>query len=229
MKTAATDLSAVRTVLFDLDGTLIDARPAILASHRHAFREVAGVELDELSYDEGALLAMRIPEAFEYLGFPELGERGTPVYDDYYRQEGYKLAEVYASTRATLDALEAAGYGWGVVTNKMEGRARTDLTGFLGEERLEALVCLITAEDTVERKPHPAPIEAALRGAGLDAATTIYVGDGPHDMEAALAAGVAPVAAGYGYYEHEVLREAGAVAVLEEPIDLIELLRGERP
>lgn len=218
------DEAPITTVLFDLDGTLIDARPAILASHRHAFREVAGIDIEEVGYDEGALLAMRIPEAFEYMGYPELGNEGSPVYDHYYRDQGFELAEVYETTSEMLAALSDAGYRWGVVTNKGRGRATTDLERLIGPGALGRLSAFVTAENTPERKPHPAPILAGLQEAGVDAAEAMYVGDGPHDVEAAIAAGVMPVGAGYGYYEHDVLADAGAATVLDDPLDLLDFL-----
>lgn len=219
----------IRTVLFDLDGTLLDARPAILASHRHALKTVAGVDIDEVGYDEGALLAMRIPEAFEYFGFPDLAEEGAIAYDDFYRDEAFALAGRYERVKEMLQALVDAGYDWGLVTNKATGRANKDLDGLIGAGDMEKMVCLVGAEHTDDRKPHPAPILAGLEAGGADASTSAYVGDGPHDIESAIASGVVPIAAGYGYYDREILDDAGAAVILDEPMSLLDYLGVKRP
>lgn len=227
--TAAADRPKV--VLFDLDGTLIDSRASILASHRHAFREVAGIDIDAVGYDAGALLAMRIPEAFEYFGRPELAEQGDRAYDEYYRGEGYKETTAYEGADEVLRRISRARIPWGVVTNK--GRDRTvDALRHLVGDLSDEMICLITAEDTVERKPHPAPILAGLERAGIGPEGVAYVGDGPHDVESAIAAGVIPIGAAYGYYGAEPLRAAGARLIIERPLDLLELVTspdGERP
>lgn len=219
-----------RIVLFDLDGTLIDSRASILASHRHAFKEVAGIDIEAVGYDTGALLAMRIPEAFEYFGRPELAEQGDRVYDDYYRSEGYKETTAYEGSADLLTRLSREGIPWGVVTNK--GRSRSvDALRNLAGDLVDEMICLIAAEDTVERKPHPAPILAGLEKAGIGAEGVAYVGDGPHDVESAIAAETIAIGAAYGYYGAEPLLAAGAQHILERPLELLDLVtspNGER-
>jgi phosphoglycolate phosphatase-like HAD superfamily hydrolase len=215
--------AAPTTLLFDLDGTLLDSREAILNSHRHTFREVAGIDIDEVGYDAGELLAMRIPEAFEHFGHAELAEQGALEYDRFYREEGYKYAVVYEGARETILRLAELGVPWGVVTNKGRGRATDDLRRLVGDV-VDEMICLIGAEDTAERKPHPAPILAGLRAAGIGPEGVAYVGDGPHDVEAALAAGTIAIGAAYGYYGDEALRAAGAHHVIAAPTDLLELV-----
>lgn len=210
-------------VLFDLDGTLIDSRASILASHRHTFREVAGIDIDEVGYDTGALLAMRIPEAFEYFGHPELAEQGAAAYDHFYRHEGYKRTTAYEGATETLEELGELGVAWGVVTNKGRGRAGEDMKRLVGDA-VNDMICLIGAEDTAERKPHPAPILAGLKAAGIGPEGVAYVGDGPHDVESALAADTIAIGAAYGYYGAEPLRTAGAHHILERPSELISLV-----
>ena len=212
-----------RIVLFDLDGTLIDSRASILASHRHSFREVAGIDIDEVGYDTGALLAMRIPEAYEYFGLSELAEKGAAAYDDFYRHEGYKRTTAYEKAVETLEELSELGIAWGVVTNKGRGRAQEDLRRLIGDG-VDEMICLIGAEDTEERKPHPAPIRAGLKAAGIGPEGVAYVGDGPHDVESALAADTIAIGAAYGYYGVEPLRSAGAQYILERVDQLLELV-----
>lgn len=213
----------LHTILFDLDGTLIDSRASILASHRHAFKEVAGIDIDAVGYDTGALLAMRIPEAFEYFGRPELAKEGDRAYDHYYRSEGYKKTTPYEGAAELLKRLSQEGIPWGVVTNK--GRDRSvDAMNHLVGDLVGEMICLIAAEDTHERKPHPAPILAGLKTAGIGPEGVAYVGDGPHDVESSLAAGTVAIGAAYGYYGVEPLLSAGADHILERPLDLLNLL-----
>lgn len=216
----------VRTVLFDLDGTLVDARPSILDSYRHAFWEVAGIDIDKTGFDEGEILPMRVAEVFRHFGVPELARTGAVAYDEYYRAKAYELTVPYESSRDALVKLGQAGIGWGVVTNKGRGRARNDLERLFGGH-VDEMLCLVAAEDTAQRKPHPAPIHAGIKRARAGASTVAYVGDGPHDIQAAIAAGTIPIGAAYGYYAPDALRAAGAAAILDRPVDLLEVVSAD--
>jgi len=209
-------------VLFDLDGTLIDSRPAIVATYKHVFASLLDAPFPDDDESLQEILAMRPVEVFTRQQ-PDALQACLASYSDYYVSQGVRLVQPYAGVRELLSVLKARGFCVGIVTNKGQERAKLDLrsTGLLD---VDALTVLIGAEHTAERKPHPAPILAALDVTNRQAARTIYVGDGPHDITAARRAGVASVGVAYGYYPEPMLRAAGADAIIARPQDLLELV-----
>jgi pyrophosphatase PpaX len=207
------------TVLFDLDGTLIDSRAMILSSFRHATKTV----LDR-DYSEEELLA--------HVG-------GTSIYDQMRRFDAARaeeLVRVYSEHNAGLHAeLEAfpgveellerltdEGRKLGVVTVK---RRRTVELAFsvLPIERYFGVV--VTTESTERAKPDPQPVLYALEQLGAAAEQSAFVGDSPFDVAAGKAAGVFTVAVGWGgIHPHERLRLAGPDAFVERPEELFDVL-----
>ncbi len=116
-----------------------------------------------------------------------------------------------------LEAIEAAGGLWGVVTNK-PAWLTDPLLAALGLEARAA--CVVSGDTVPRRKPHPEPLLHATRAAGTERA--VYVGDAPRDIEAARAAGMPAFVAAWGYIEpDESLHTWGADAILDHPLDLL--------
>jgi len=201
-------------VLFDLDGTLIDSGPMILASFRHATVSVLGREIpdiDLVAAAGGATLEQQM-RAFDAERVDELvaayRAHNIPLHDD---------LQCCVGMEVLLDELKAEGRRLGVVTAK---RRRTVDLAFerLGIERYFDVV--VTADDTTAHKPDPAPILLALDRLGARAEDAVYVGDSPFDVGAARAAGVYAVAVGWGGMH----RVADADALAETAEDLLALL-----
>ena len=95
-----------------------------------------------------------------------------------------------------LDELEAGAIAWGVVTNKPHALTMPLLAGLGIADRA---ACVVSGDTLESRKPDPAPLIHACRVAGMAESRTIYVGDASRDIEAGRAAGLATIAAGYGY------------------------------
>ncbi len=201
-------------VLFDLDGTLIDSGPMILASFRHATVSVLGREIpdiDLVAAAGGATLEQQM-RAFDAERVDELvaayRAHNIPLHDD---------LQCCVGMEVLLDELKAEGRRLGVVTAK---RRKTVDLAFerLGIERYFDVV--VTADDTTAHKPDPAPILLALDRLGARAEDAVYVGDSPFDVGAARAAGVYAVAVGWGGMH----RVADADALAETAEDLLALL-----
>lgn len=209
-------------VLFDLDGTLIDSRAGIVATYRHVFDVLLHTSFpeDEVSLQE--VLAMRPAEVFTRYRHGDV-EACLRHYNNYYTRHGATHVQPYSGVREMLSGLATRGFSIGIVTNKGRERAMLDLrnTGLI---EIGSLTALIGAEQTVERKPHPAPLLAALGATERPADRTIYVGDGPHDVLSARSAGIASVGVSYGYYSEQALREVGADAIVARPLELLDLV-----
>jgi phosphoglycolate phosphatase-like HAD superfamily hydrolase len=210
-------------VLLDVDGTLIDSRPAIVAAYRHAFAEVLGIEHPQTEAEVRALLSPRLQEACELVA----GDRAdacVAAYRAFYLEHGDDLVTAIPGAAGLLDGLVARGVRVGLVTNKGRERIGPDLRrAGLDGVPLAALVC---AEDTLARKPDPEPILLAMHQCGCRPEAAMYVGDGPQDVLAARAAGTRAVGAAYGYYGRERLAAAGPEALISRPEELLDLIDG---
>jgi pyrophosphatase PpaX len=179
-------------VLFDLDGTLVDSGPLILASFRYATRTVLGrtVPDEELMAGVGGHGLDAQMRAIDSDRVDEL----TRVYRAHNLKE-YERVQLFAGIRDVLERLRAQRRALGVVTVK--GRPAVDLT-FELLELADIFDVVVTADDTVRQKPAPDPLLAALAQLGVPASAAAYVGDAPFDIQAARGAGVRAVAVTWG-------------------------------
>ena len=190
------------TVLFDLDGTVVDSGAIILASMRHATREVLGRDYS----DEELMQAVGGPglEAQMQALAPEHVERLVTVYRAHNEplHEGLEACE---GMEDVLVRLREEGRRLGIVTAKR--RATVELA--FAQVPLGHLFETIVGGDETERhKPDPEPLLLAASRMSADPAQTAYVGDSPFDMRAAKAAGMHAVAVTWGRIHDRALLEA---------------------
>ena len=95
----------------------------------------------------------------------------------------------------------------------------------LEEHNIHARFVSLQTADRHPSKPHPSMVHEAMVDAGAAPETTIVIGDTSFDMAMAAAAGATPIGAGWGYHDAEELIEAGAVAVAETPLEVLDLVR----
>lgn len=186
-----------KAVLFDLDGTLLDSAPDMLAAI-NAMRAERGeppMPLDELRphVSKGA-------RAMAAAGFPQVDaavrETWIPAFLAHYERELGRHGTPFDGIEPMLAQLEAAGSVWGIVTNKPEYLAR-QLIPLLGWQARCAV--LIGGDTLAVRKPDPLPLTVAAERIGVAAADCVYVGDDERDIIAARAAGMPSVVALWGY------------------------------
>ena len=180
-------------VLFDLDGTLIDSGPIILASMRHASLTVLGKEPDE------ALVRAAIGGPGLVAQMRDLDPGRVDELVDAYRAHNEPLhdeLEAFDSVLELLPVLRDEGRRLGIVTAKRLRTVGLALDRF--PVLRDAMDVVIGAEDTDRHKPDPDPVLEALRRLGAEPGDAAYVGDSPFDLRAAKAAGVLAVAVGWG-------------------------------
>ncbi len=186
-----------RAVLFDLDGTLLDSAPDMLATANAmlAERDRAPLALEQLRP-----VVSKGSRAMLSVAFPELAEapRDALVPEFLQRYEGLigQHARLFDDVAAMLDTLDRAGTIWGIVTNKPEYLARLILPQLGWQQRCAVLV---GGDTLAQRKPHPLPLLAAAQAIGITPTQCVYVGDDERDIIAARAAGMPSVAALWGY------------------------------
>lgn len=191
------DPRLAQAVLFDLDGTLADSAPDLVAALAALCDEIGHAAPDPqvvsrvVSAGGRAILRSGLP------GFDEPRiEELLPRYLDLYAQRGNAATALYAGIEPVLAGLEARGIAWGVVTNKV-GWLAAPLLDHLG---LATRCAALVAGDTLaRRKPDPDPVLHACALLKVDPARTLFVGDDLRDIEAGRAAGTATVAAAWGY------------------------------
>ncbi len=210
--------------LFDLDGTLLDSAPDMLATVNamRARRDIAPMALADIRP-----VVSRGARAMATTAFPEWNNdeilAALPEFLDIYAQELGKHCRPFDGIPELLDALEAQGSRWGIVTNKPEKLAQ-DLMPMLGWDTRCGV--LIGGDTLSERKPHPLPMLHAAQAMGIVAEGCVYVGDDRRDIEAARAAHMSPIAALWGYrVAGDEPAEWGADAMVELPVDLLQPAR----
>lgn len=211
-------------VLFDLDGTLVDSAPD-LAGAANELRALRGQP--PLPYDANRPLAGSgargmLAAAF---GLAPGDDEYLPLREAFlglYQRRLLLSSTVFAAVPAMLARIEATGRPWGVVTNKALYLAEPLLTGLALRHRAAVLV---GGDSTPHTKPHPAPLLHAAGSLRLDAGRCVYVGDDARDMQAGRAAGMATVAAAWGYLGPGArLDDWGANGIAESPADLLNWL-----
>ena len=211
----------IQTVLFDLDGTLLDTAPD-LANALNATLRLNG--LPPLPYEQIRPVVSHGGQALIKLGF-SLG----PGHDDfeplkkqlldYYQAHIAEQTSLFPGMSDVLNSIEKLDLNWGVVTNK---------PAWLTEPLMDALdltrrASTIVSGDTLnERKPHPAPLLYACKVTGSKPDTCLYVGDAQRDIEAGHNAGMPTLVAMFGYLMAEDKPETwGATALVRQPSDIL--------
>jgi pyrophosphatase PpaX len=207
-------------VLFDLDGTLIDSGPIIMASMRHASVTVLGQEPDE----ERVRAAIGGPGLIAQMR--DLDPDRVDELVEVYRAHNEPLHATLESFEGVFDLLaelDRRGHRLGIVTAKRVATVRLALDRFpLLDDLTEVLV---GAEDTERHKPEPDPVLEALRRLGAAPGDAAYVGDSPFDIRAAKAAGVLAVAVGWGgIHPDERLAAEEPDALVHEPGEILDLV-----
>jgi phosphoglycolate phosphatase len=198
----------LRTVLFDLDGTLVDQFRAIHRCHCFAMRSVG---LPEPSYPQvKAAVGRGVENAIAALAGPENVARLLPLVLQHWDDTGLDDAALLPGAREILEDLRRRGVRCASLTNKRGPDARA-VCAHLGLAPL--LDHVFGAQDTPWLKPQREFTDHALRALGADAATTALVGDSTHDVATALNAGLALYAVTTGTHTEAELRAAGATQI----------------
>lgn len=187
----------IKAVFFDLDGTLVDTAPDMVGALQD-LQKSYGVE--PVPYKLGRSHVSNGAVGLLTLAFPD--QTITPEssllceFIDRYTAQVCINSVLFDGLGALLDRLDDASRVWGVVTNKPAHLTEAILEKLALAERS---VCTISGDTLATRKPDPAQLLHACKLAGVTTDECIYIGDAERDIEAGRRAGIATVAAGYGY------------------------------
>jgi N-acetyl-D-muramate 6-phosphate phosphatase len=210
----------IKAVLFDLDGTLLDTAQ----DFHEALNDLRAEEgLAPLSFEIVRAQVSHGGHALVRLGFgtldPDAHEAMRMRLLNIYRKRLAKHTRLFEGGDEMLDAIEQRGIAWGIVTNK-PGWLTDPL---LVEVKLHGRVRAVVSGDTLsERKPHPMPLLHAAKSMGVDPCECVFVGDAERDAQAAKAAGMYSLIAGFGYIgDGDRADEWFQHGWLDTPLDLL--------
>ncbi|MDO5118173.1 MAG: HAD-IA family hydrolase [Eggerthellaceae bacterium] len=214
------ELSQVKAVLFDLDGTLLDTYQLILDSMRYTIATELGLDCS----DEQLMAKVGQPLAVQFTDFtndPALIELLLKVYRAYNETRHDAVVRAFDGIPEVLAALKEAGFSLGVVTSKRHELAQRglDITGLA-----PYMDFLVGPDDWPEFKPNPGSVLYGCRLAGQDPSECIYVGDSPFDIQAGNSAGCITIAALWGMFSEAVLCEQEPTYTCSRPTDILSLL-----
>jgi pyrophosphatase PpaX len=216
---------ALRVVLFDLDGTLIDSTELIVTSFEHTYRALGRImSIDQIKSDLGLPLRDTLARYFHGADL----ERAMQSYLDYNLERHDAGVRQMAGIANLVHRLASAGMRLGVVTSKLRETAARGLALCELDRWFEVVVA---KEDTRRHKPESEPLIYALAALQAGADECAYVGDAPLDVEAARGAGVRCIGALWRPVDPEVFRgcEPDAYArTPEEAADILECWRDSR-
>lgn len=213
----------IKTVLFDLDGTLADTAPDLANALNHVLKLH---NCDPLPYETIRPHVSHGGVALTALGFGKEHPQFDIFYKEllqYYQNNIATETTLFAGMEECLLELEKNNINWGIVTNKP-----TWLTEpLLDALNLSARAATIVSGDTLkQRKPHPAPILHACEEAGSKAEECLYIGDAERDIEAGNRAGMPSIIALFGYIsESDTPDDWGAYASINSPLDIISIIQ----
>ncbi len=206
-------------VLFDLDGTLIDSGPIILASFQHTTRTVLGREIPdaELMANVGGYGLYEQMREFD----PERVEELVQVYREH-NEPLYASLAWCDGMEGALAALKERGHRMGIVSTKRKVTIELAFSALPLGPYFEAVV---GSGDTEHHKPHPGPLLKGLELLGGETEEAAYIGDAPFDIQAAKAAGMFAVAVTWGnIHPRERLEAEEPDAIVDHPEELLAIL-----
>ncbi|QAS53736.1 pyrophosphatase PpaX [Halobacillus litoralis] len=211
---------SIRTILFDLDGTLIDTNELIIASFTHTIEQYA-----DRPYERKEILDFIGPPLRDSLSKvnPAKVEEMIVTYRKHNIENHNSYVKAYDGVVETIKTLKKQGYRLGIVTTKMRNTVQMglELTGLDG-----LFETVITLDDVKNAKPHPEPIVKALSHLDSQASEALMVGDNTHDIEAGQNAGTKTAGVAWTIKGREVLDNLKPDYMLTHMSELVEITGG---
>lgn len=207
------------TFVFDLDGTLLDTLPDLVALTNRALADSGFPERTEeeiLSFVGNgvrALMDQAVPLGTE----PAAAEEAMQLWRELYPACGIELTVAYEGIPELLAELKARGKKLAVLSNKFD-KGVQDLIPVFFPDTFDAIH---GESNDIPRKPDPTGLLRTIEELGADPETTAYVGDSGSDMLTAHRAGVFALGVAWGYRPEDDVRQSGAAAVVHKPSEIL--------
>lgn len=214
----------ISTVLFDLDGTLVDTAPdlgyALNLQLQHHGRPTLSDEIIRpvASHGSRGLLGLGFGITPEDANFAAMRAEYLDIYDQVFARS----PKLFDGMEDVLQTIESKKLNWGIVTNKPR-RFTQPMVQNLG--LMQRAVCVISGDDAPRPKPAPDTLMMACNQAKVQPAQCVYVGDAERDIEAGIAAGMKTAVALFGYLDtSDSPHQWGADALIRTPHEILTLI-----
>ena len=214
----------ITTVLFDLDGTLVDTAPDLgcalnLQLQRHGKAALALEEIRPIaSHGSRGLLELGFGITPNDAHFIAMRDEYLNLYDTVFTRSPV----LFDGMAQLLLSIEQQGLRWGVVTNK-PGRFTQPLMQAIHLHQRAA--CIVSGDDATRAKPYPDTLLMACSQLNVLPSACLYIGDAERDIEAGVAAGMQTVVAMYGYIASDDRPQNwGANSMINSPVEILDLL-----
>ena len=223
--TTKLDKNNIKCAVFDLDGTLLNTIKTInyyinLALATHNLDSVS--EEDTMRFvGDGAIKL--IERALERVGADiSLFDSVYKTYNEAYNSSPYYLTEVYKGIPELLSAIKGKGIRLAVLSNKPDFAVKATVSKFLPD----TFDIVLGGVDGVPLKPSPDSLFAILNELGISRGETAYIGDSEPDVMTAQNGNIAlPIFVSYGFRTADQLRAVGAETIVDNPIDILNIIK----
>jgi len=208
---------SINTVLFDMDGTLIDTNKLIHESFVHTFNHYG------LSFTDEEILTFNGPpllETFTNIN-PDLADKMIKTYREHNLAHHDKFVKVFPTVEETLQQLKASGKKLAVVSAKMRDGVELALEMTNLRQYFEVIV---SVDDVEKPKPHPEPVLKALEQLGGNKEAALMVGDNSHDIESGNNAGVKTVGVKWSVKGEDFLQQFEPTYMIDEMQDILKIV-----
>ena len=214
----------ISTILFDLDGTLVDTAPDLgyalnLQLQHHGKSPLSDATIRPFaSHGSRGLIGLGFDITPNDANFLALRDEYLTLYDTVFTRSPKLLVGI----AELLQVIEDKGLKWGIVTNKPR-RFTLRLIESMGLHKRAA--CIVSGDDAPQPKPSPATLRLASEQIGVKSEQCMYVGDAERDIQAGKAAGMKTVVALFGYIDvTDKPHEWGADALIQTPNELLDFI-----
>jgi N-acetyl-D-muramate 6-phosphate phosphatase len=216
----------INTILFDLDGTLVDTAPDLgyalnIQLQRHGKPALTDATIRPFaSHGSRGLIGLGFGITPADVNFIAMRDEYLSIYETVFTRSPALLPGI----ADLLQAIEHKGLNWGIVTNKPR-RFTVGLIESMGLDLQNRAACVVCGDDAPQPKPSPATLLMACQQIGVAAENCMYVGDAERDVQAAKAAGIQAIVALFGYIDvSDKPAEWGADVLIETPDELLNVL-----
>lgn len=220
----------IKAVIFDLDGTLLDTLDDLTDAVNHALNALGreGLSRERVRRFVGNGVPKLIERALFYTecGNEESGGERPRSFDEclrlftrYYDNHNADKTKPYNGIADMINAVKAQGIKTAIVTNKYDGAAQALKSRFFG-----GIDVAVGTSDDIRPKPATDGVDKAFGMLGVDAARSVYVGDGETDVATARNCGMRVIAVSWGFRDRDVLESLKPDIIIDDPSEIIAAL-----
>ena len=218
-----------KACIFDLDGTLTDTLESLTYSVNATLSELGLSQITEEQCKAfvGSGARKLIELSLKAAGDPELlhVEKAMEVYGRVFKENCTYHVAPYEGIIEMLEALKKEGVRLAVLSNKPHLQTKDVVTTFFGTD---TFTCVQGQQEGIPRKPDPTAVFMIVKGLDVACEECLYIGDSDVDMQTGKAAGVITIGVTWGFRKRDVLKENGAVHIVDQAEEIISIVKGEK-